>query len=92
MSDDKIRGIVFDSAAYGSGKAFKWDSLKNINIRDKLFIMAGGLTPENVKAAVRLLNPDVADVSSGVEYDDKTIKGKDLKKIERFVSEVKANL
>lgn len=94
MSDDKISGIVFDGAAYGSGETFKWDSLKyineSINVKDKLFIMAGGLTPENVAEAVKTLNPDVTDVSSGVEYDDKTVRGKDLEKIELFVNAVRS--
>ena len=89
VSDDKISGIVFDGAGYGSGEAFKWTSFKSIDVGDKLFIMAGGLTPENVPEAVRTLNPDILDVSSGVEYDDKTIQGKDLEKTERFVRAVK---
>lgn len=91
VSDNKISGIVFDGAGYGGGEAFKWDTLKNIdiNIRDKLFILAGGLTSENVAKAVGTLNPDILDVSSGVEYDDKTIPGKDLEKTERFVRAVR---
>lgn len=89
VSDDRISGIVFDGAAYGSGETFEWDSLKNISVGDKLFIMAGGLTPENVASAIRTLNPDITDVSSGVEYDDKSIRGKDLNKLERFVMAVK---
>lgn len=90
VSDDKISGIVFDGAAYGSGEAFKWDSLKNVDVKDKLFIMAGGLTAENVAQAVKTLNPDVTDVSSGVEYDDKSMRGKDLDKLESFVNAVRS--
>lgn len=89
VSDERISGILFDGASYGSGESFKWDSLKNTDVSDKLFIMAGGLTPQNVKTAIETLNPDVADVSSGVEYDDKNLRGKDLKKIESFVQAVR---
>ena len=91
VSDDKIRGIVFDGAGYGGGEVFEWTSLKDIDIKDKLFIMAGGLTPENVAEAVKTLNPNIVDVSSGVEYDDKTIAGKDLEKTERFVRAVRSS-
>lgn len=89
VSDERISGILFDGASYGSGESFKWDSLNNTDVSDKLFIMAGGLTPQNVKTAIETLNPDVADVSSGVEYDDKNLRGKDLKKIESFVQAVR---
>lgn len=90
VSDDKISGIVFDGASYGGGEAFKWEALKNININGKLFILAGGLTPENVGEAIRILKPHVADVSSGVEYDDKSIAGKDFEKLKSFVDAVRS--
>lgn len=90
VSDGKISGIVFDGASYGGGEAFKWEALKNININDKLFILAGGLTPENVGEAIRILKPHVADVSSGVEYDDKSIAGKDFEKLKSFVDVVRS--
>ena len=90
VSDDKISGIVFDGASYGGGEAFMWEAHKNININDKLFILAGGLTPENVGEAIRILKPHVADVSSGVEYDDKSIAGKDFEKLKSFVDAVRS--
>jgi phosphoribosylanthranilate isomerase len=47
--------------------------------------LAGGLTAETVGAAVALVRPDVADVSSGVE----SLPGiKDHEKIARFLEAV----
>ena len=48
-----------------------------------LLVVAGGLTPDNVRTAIRLLSPDVVDVSSGVE----TSPGiKDHARVQRFVA------
>jgi phosphoribosylanthranilate isomerase len=33
------------------------------------FALAGGLTPENIPAAIAAVHPDVVDLSSGVETD-----------------------
>lgn len=54
----------------GTGRVFDWEAiaaqLLPIRRRARL-VLAGGLTPDNVVRAIRLLNPDVVDVSSGVE-------------------------
>jgi phosphoribosylanthranilate isomerase len=54
----------------GTGVALEWgrlaDSVAALRGRTP-FVLAGGLTPANVAEAVRLLAPDVVDVSSGVE-------------------------
>lgn len=53
-------------AAYGgAGATFDWDLAREVP-RDRL-VVAGGLTPENVAAAVRALRPFAVDVASGVE-------------------------
>ena len=50
------------------------------------FILAGGLNPENVGAAINDARPDAVDVSSGVEAAPGK---KDMKKVRAFVDAVK---
>lgn len=85
---DRIKGVVIDSKNFGSGEAFDWqknkDKLSTEIIKDKTFILAGGLNKDNVGEATSILKPDIIDVSSGVEISkDKT--GKDKRLIEQFV-------
>ena len=80
-----VFGFLIDSyregALGGTGERFDWTLLKDI-ILEKPLIVAGGLTPENVAAAVREMHPYAVDVASGVENR----KGlKDKKKMEDFV-------
>ena len=48
-------------------------------------ILAGGLTPENVSEAVRIAQPKVVDVASGVETDGE----QDMDKIKEFIGQAK---
>lgn len=49
----------------GGGIAFDWAAVPEY--KRKPMILAGGLTPENVAAAIRAVRPYAVDVSSGVE-------------------------
>lgn len=80
-------GVLLDSwqplQHGGSGIAFDWDQVpENPPLP---VILAGGLTPENVAAAIRQVKPYAVDVSSGVER----AKGiKSAEKIHAFMEEV----
>jgi len=66
----------------GTGQIFNWE----IAIEAKKFgkiILAGGLTPDNIEEAVRLVQPYGVDVSSGVEGPEKGKK--DHQKLRLFI-------
>jgi phosphoribosylanthranilate isomerase len=65
----------------GTGKIAPWKLLADFQPRVPL-ILAGGLTPENVAEAVRIVRPYGVDVASGVE---KSPGVKDPEKIKRFI-------
>ncbi len=50
----------------GTGRRFDWSLLASYE-RSKPFFLSGGLTPDNVVAAISLVRPDAIDVASGVE-------------------------
>ena len=65
----------------GHGRAFDWTLLARLT-RKKPMMLSGGLTPENVAEAIRIVRPDAVDVSSGVER----VPGeKDLEQIRNFI-------
>jgi phosphoribosylanthranilate isomerase len=73
--------ILVDSPNPGSGKVFDWRLAEGAPRGVKL-LLAGGLTPENVGDAIRLVRPWGVDVSSGVEASP---GHKDPRKLRRFV-------
>ena len=50
----------------GTGKTFDWKVARRAAKQNRIFL-AGGLTPENVAAAIRAARPYAVDVCSGVE-------------------------
>jgi phosphoribosylanthranilate isomerase len=65
----------------GTGQRAPWDLLAAFR-PDVPVILAGGLTPENVAEAVRIVQPFGVDVASGVEH---SVGHKDPEKVRRFV-------
>lgn len=77
---------LLDSGA-GSGKTFDWHEARaQLGERQGRFIIAGGLTPENVAGAIRLFKPWGVDVVSGVEREPGR---KDPEKLKAFVAAVR---
>ena len=74
--------MILLDAGTGAGKAFDWTLAKKVK---RPFILAGGLTPENVAAAIRQVQPYGVDVSSGVE----TNGYKDPEKMRQFTENVR---
>jgi phosphoribosylanthranilate isomerase len=70
----------------GNGLSFDWRMLEGVADRHA-FALAGGLTPENVAAAIRLTGAAIVDVSSGVECAPGE---KDPELIRRFLRAAKA--
>jgi indole-3-glycerol phosphate synthase / phosphoribosylanthranilate isomerase len=68
----------------GSGRTNDW-KLARLAAQQSKILLAGGLTPENVTAAIQQVHPWGLDVSSGVETDKK----KDLQKIRAFLAQVR---
>jgi phosphoribosylanthranilate isomerase len=81
----KVYGYVFDASVPGSGKTFDWSLLDKLPRDEKLFILAGGMNKDNVEEAIGKVNPDIIDVSTGVEG----IEGKDADKLKEFVEKIR---
>ncbi len=69
----------------GTGMSFDWNVAAQISRSGFNFMLAGGLTPENVGEAIRKTHTWGVDVSSGVE----TGGTKDPDMIRRFISEAR---
>ncbi|WP_282120710.1 phosphoribosylanthranilate isomerase [Ruegeria atlantica] len=67
----------------GNGLAFDWRLLAGRKYWQKPWMLAGGLTPDNVAEAIRMTGAKQVDVSSGVESAPGV---KDTIKISEFVS------
>lgn len=69
----------------GTGQVGDWEAARHFAQRStKPVLLAGGLTPDNVREALAVVNPWGVDVSSGVER----LPGrKDMEKVKRFIEQ-----
>jgi len=83
------QAILFDTYSDieygGTGKSFDWGILNGMSSTKKI-ILSGGLNPENVLEAIKIVKPYAVDVSSGVEIAPGK---KDHKKIKKFIEAIK---
>jgi phosphoribosylanthranilate isomerase len=71
----------------GTGEKFNWDLAVEARKFGRPVFLAGGLTPENVAAAVRQVRPFGVDVASGVESSPGK---KDRTKVKAFIKAVRS--
>ena len=93
-----VSALVLETAVKGqlggTGQSFNWNWIAEARAAGELeglppIILAGGLTPENVAEAIRIVRPYAVDVSSGVEVPGK--RGvKDAGRMKAFVEAVRA--
>lgn len=81
-ANSSLADMVILDNGYGTGECFDWSLITHFR---REFILAGGLTPENIEEAVSKFTPYCVDISSGAETD----KRKDKEKIIKAVNAVR---
>jgi phosphoribosylanthranilate isomerase len=86
LVDAQVRG-----AFGGTGRMVDWKELagQKAQLGRTPLILAGGLTPENVRSAIEAVRPSGVDTASGVEVSPGV---KDHEKVRRFIRESLASL
>lgn len=80
--------VEYGKGVLPGGNAETWDyKLSSRLDSPSPVILAGGLSPDNIKEAVQNASPSAVDVSSGVE---KAPGIKDIKKVEAFIREARS--
>jgi phosphoribosylanthranilate isomerase len=90
LSAFMVEAFLLDSYSAGqfggTGTRFNWDKAISVVELGSPTYLAGGLVPENVAEAIRIVRPFAVDVASGVESSPGI---KDPAKLEAFISNAK---
>ncbi|MEM7272940.1 MAG: phosphoribosylanthranilate isomerase [Actinomycetota bacterium] len=78
--------LMIDTPGGGTGETFDWNLIEDAVV-GRPYLLAGGLTPENVGAAIEMLDPWGVDVATGVEAAPGR---KDPAKVRRFIANARA--
>lgn len=81
-ANESTADFVLLDAGMGSGTVFEWNYIDKIS---RPYFLAGGISVDNAKSAIKGLKPYALDISSGVETDGL----KDKKKMAQFVDAVR---
>ncbi len=86
----RVRAFLVDSRDSdrygGTGRLSNWEQASALG-KKRPIILAGGLNPDNVEAAITAVSPAGLDVSSGVEIRPGK---KDPRKVRRFIERVRS--
>jgi phosphoribosylanthranilate isomerase len=89
--EGRAAGLLLDTRASeapgGTGRTFDWSLARGVRKHARFLLLAGGLGPDNVRAAIRALEPDGVDASSRLE---KAPGLKDHARVRAFVEAVRA--
>lgn len=70
--EDSVKGFLLDTYMEGqeggTGRPFDWSIIESLKLQLPV-ILAGGLKPENVAEAIRVVKPFAIDLNSGVEEE-----------------------
>ncbi len=91
LQDYSVEAILLDSFSRekrgGTGRTFDWSLAVEAKGMGVPIILSGGLNPDNVAEAIRLVSPAGVDTSSGVEVSPGR---KDREKVKAFVDAARA--
>jgi len=86
----KVKAVLLDTFVKGkpggTGKIFNWNLAKEAQKSGKPIILSGGLSSENVRKAIELVNPYAVDVSSNIESSPGR---KNREKLKAFIKAVR---